>query len=279
MQAILRTKSIRRIMSRFKNKRVLITGGASGIGRIMGKLALEKGAELIIWDINPQSIEETVSELQLLGKVTAYVVDISDIDQIKTNATKVKSECGTVDILINNAGIVVGKYFDQHSTADIKRTMDINASAPMYVSAEFLSQMIIQKSGHICNIASSAGFISNPRMSVYAASKWAVIGWSDSLRLEMKMRKTGVNVSTVTPYYISTGMFAGVKSLIPLLKPDKVAVKIVNGIEQNRVLISMPFSMHFIRICQGLLSIQLFDWVAGSVLQIYKTMDHFTGRT
>ena len=266
-------------MSRFKNKRVLITGGASGIGRIRGKLALEKGAELIIWDINPQSIEETVSVLQLLGKVTAYVVDISDIDQIKTNATKVKSECGTVDILINNAGIVVGKYFDQHSTADIKRTMDINASAPMYVSAEFLSQMIIQKSGHICNIASSAGFISNPRMSVYAASKWAVIGWSDSLRLEMKMRKTGVNVSTVTPYYISTGMFAGVKSLIPLLKPDKVAIKIVNGIEQNRVLISMPFSMHFIRICQGLLSIQLFDWVAGSVLQIYKTMDHFTGRT
>ncbi len=266
-------------MSRFKNKRVLITGGASGIGRIMGKLALEKGAELIIWDINPQSIEETVTELQHLGKVTAYVVDISDIDQIKTIATKVKLECGTVDILINNAGIVVGKYFDHHSTADIKCTMDINASAPMYVTAEFLSQMIIQKSGHICNIASSAGFISNPRMSVYAASKWAVIGWSDSLRLEMKMRKTGVNVSTVTPYYISTGMFAGVKSLIPLLKPDKVAIRIVNGIERNRVLISMPFSMHFIRICQGLLSIQLFDWVAGSVLQIYKTMDHFTGRT
>ena len=266
-------------MSRFKNKRVLITGGASGIGRIMGKLALEKGAELIIWDINPQSIEETVTELQHLGKVTAYVVDISNIDQIKTIATKVKLECGTVDILINNAGIVVGKYFDQHSTADIKCTMDINASAPMYVTAEFLSQMIIQKSGHICNIASSAGFISNPRMSVYAASKWAVIGWSDSLRLEMKMRKTGVNVSTVTPYYISTGMFAGVKSLIPLLKPDKVAIRIVNGIERNRVLISMPFSMHFIRICQGLLSIQLFDWVAGSVLQIYKTMDHFTGRT
>ena len=266
-------------MSRFKNKRVLITGGASGIGRIMGKLALEKGAELIIWDINPQSIEETVTELQHLGKVTAYVVDISNIDQIKTIATKVKLECGTVDILINNAGIVVGKYFDHHSTADIKCTMDINASAPMYVTAEFLSQMIIQKSGHICNIASSAGFISNPRMSVYAASKWAVIGWSDSLRLEMKMRKTGVNVSTVTPYYISTGMFAGVKSLIPLLKPDKVAIRIVNGIERNRVLISMPFSMHFIRICQGLLSIQLFDWVAGSVLQIYKTMDHFTGRT
>ena len=241
-------------------------------------MALEKGAELIIWDINQLSIDGVVNEFNKLGKVTAYIVDISDIDQIKSTAEKVRNELGTVDILINNAGIVVGKYFDEHTTAEIQRTMDINASAPMYVTAEFLGQMIVQRSGHICNIASSAGFIANPRMSVYAASKWAVIGWSDSLRLEMQFRKTNVKVSTVTPYYINTGMFAGVKSLIPILKPEKVAAQIISGIERNRIIISMPFSMHFIRLCQGLLSIRLFDWVAGNVLQIYKTMDHFTGR-
>ena len=265
-------------MSRLTNKRVLITGGASGIGKIMGRMALEKGAELIIWDINQLSIDGVVNEFNKLGKVTAYIVDISDIDQIKSTAEKVRNELGTVDILINNAGIVVGKYFDEHTTAEIQRTMDINASAPMYVTAEFLGQMIVQRSGHICNIASSAGFIANPRMSVYAASKWAVIGWSDSLRLEMQFRKTNVKVSTVTPYYINTGMFAGVKSLIPILKPEKVAAQIISGIERNRIIISMPFSMHFIRLCQGLLSIRLFDWVAGNILQIYKTMDHFTGR-
>ena len=265
-------------MSRLKNKRILITGGASGIGKIMGRMAMEKGAELIIWDINPISVSDTLSEFSSLGTVKAYIVDISDIDQIKSVAEKVRQECGVVDILINNAGIVVGKYFDEHSTDDICRTMDINANAPMLVTSEFLKQMIIQKSGHICNIASSAGFISNPKMSVYAASKWAVIGWSDSLRLEMQFRKTNVKVSTVTPYYINTGMFAGVKSLIPILEPEKVALKIIRGIEQNRIIISMPFSMHFIRLCQGLLSIRLFDWVAGNVLQIYKTMDYFTGR-
>ena len=265
-------------MSRLKNKRILITGGASGIGKIMGRMAMEKGAELIIWDINPNSVSDTLTEFSSLGTVKAYIVDISDIDQIKTVAEKVRQECGVVDILINNAGIVVGKYFDEHSTDDICRTMDINANAPMLVTSEFLKQMIIQKSGHICNIASSAGFISNPKMSVYAASKWAVIGWSDSLRLEMQFRKTNVKVSTVTPYYINTGMFAGVKSLIPILDPEKVASKIIRGIEQNRIIISMPFSMHFIRLCQGLLSIRLFDWVAGNVLQIYKTMDYFTGR-
>lgn len=265
-------------MSQLKGKKVLITGGASGIGRLMGKLVLQKGAELIIWDINPTSISETVAKLHILGKVYTYQLDVSDINQIKQSAAKVKMDCGRVDILINNAGIVVGKYFDEHTTEEIKRTMEINASAPMYISSEFLPDMIAGKSGHICNIASSAGFISNPRMSVYAASKWAVIGWSDSVRLEMKFRKTGVNISTVTPYYINTGMFDGVKSLIPLLNPEKVARQIIRGIEKNRKIISMPFSMHFIRACQGLLSINLFDWVAGNVLQIYKTMDHFTGR-
>ena len=138
--------------------------------------------------------------------------------------------------------------------------------------------MIAQKSGHICNIASSAGFISNPKMSVYAASKWAVIGWSDSLRIEMQMKKTNVNITTVTPYYINTGMFEGVKSLIPILNPEKVAEKIIRGIEHNRIIVSMPLSMHFIRLSQGILSIKMFDWFAGSVLRIYKTMDHFVGR-
>jgi len=114
-------------------------------------------------------------------------------------------------------------------------------------------------------------------MSVYAASKWAVIGWSDSLRIEMQMKKTNVNITTVTPYYINTGMFEGVKSLIPILNPEKVA-EIIRGIENNRIIVSMPLSMHFIRLSQGILSIKMFDWFAGSVLRIYKTMDHFVGR-
>jgi len=265
-------------MSNFKGKRILITGGASGIGKIMGKLALQRGAELVIWDINQMSIDSTLAELATFGKVSAYKIDLSDSVKIKIMAALVKKEIGTIDILINNAGIVVGKYFDEHSTQDIQSTMDINALATMFVSSAFLNEMIAQKSGHICNIASSAGFISNPRMSVYAASKWAVIGWSDSLRIEMQMKKTNVNITTVTPYYISTGMFEGVKSLIPILNPEKVAEKIIRAIEHNRIILSMPLSMHFIRLSQGLLSINMFDWFAGSVLRIYKTMDHFVGR-
>jgi all-trans-retinol dehydrogenase (NAD+) len=99
----------------------------------------------------------------------------------------------------------------------------------------------------------------------------------DSLRIEMKLLKKNISVTTVTPYYINTGMFEGIKSVIPILKPESVARKIIHGIEHNRIFVSMPWSVHFIRLSQGLLPVRIFDWFAGSVLGIYKTMDHFKG--
>ena len=265
-------------MQNLKGKRVLITGGGSGIGKIMGRLALQKGAILIIWDIDQANINETLAEFKELGSVHAFQLDVSNPEQVKTTAALVKSQVGIVDVLINNAGIVVGKYFQDHSVQDILRTMNINANAPMLVTLAFLPDMIKQNSGHICNIASSAGLISNPRMSVYAASKWSVIGWSDSLRLEMKQQNCDIGVTTVTPYYINTGMFDGVRSIIPLLKPERVANRIIKAIESNRIILSMPWSMRFVRFFQGLFPIWLFDWFVGGVMGIYKTMEHFEGR-
>lgn len=264
-------------MSDFKGKKVLITGGASGIGKIMGRLVLKRGAELIIWDINKKKIDETFAEFTKLGKVAAYCVDLSKIDQIMEAAARVKIEVGKVDILINNAGIVVGKYFHEHNHADIANTIQINTLAPMYVATEFLPEMMNCGNGHICNIASLAGLISNPKMSIYAASKWAIIGWSDSLRLEMKKLKTKVHVTTVNPYYINTGMFAGVKSIIPVLEPERVAERIIKAIENNRISLSMPWSMRLVRSLEGLLPISWFDTIVGKWLGIYKTMDNFTG--
>lgn len=265
-------------MKEIKNKKILITGGASGIGKIMGELVLQKGASLIIWDIDQENLDRTISELSKIGKVAGYKVDVSSLQEVQTAATKVRAAQGVVDILINNAGIVVGKYFHEHSAEDIGKTMDINASAPMYVTLEFLPDMIEQNSGHICNIASSGGFISNPKMSVYVASKWAVVGWSDSLRLEMQQLKKNINITTVTPYYISTGMFEGVRSRIPILKPEKVARQVIKAIEKNKIYQSMPLSMHFIRLSQGVLPVKMFDLIVGKGLGVYKTMEHFEGR-
>lgn len=261
-----------------KFKTVLITGGASGIGKIMGRMALEKGARLIIWDIVQERINDTVREFTGLGPVKGYRVDVTDMTLVSETAQSVLKESGNVDVVINNAGIIVGKYFRDHSEEDILRSMNINAIAPMFVTRQFLPEMIKANSGHICNIASSAGLISNPKMSVYVAGKWALTGWSDSLRIEMQQQKINIGVTTVTPYYISTGMFSGVKSLVPILKPEKVAAKVIRGIEKNRIFVSMPWPVWLVRLGQGIFPIWFFDWFVGNVMGIYRTMEHFKGR-
>ena len=266
-------------MSTLKDKNVLITGGASGIGKIMGRIALEKGCKrLVIWDINPKNLETTKNELNA-PNISCYTVDVSNENEVLETYNKTKTECGVIDILINNAGIVVGKNFAEHTNTDIKRTMNINAIAPMMVTLPFLQDMIAQKDGHICNVASSAGLITTPRMSIYNASKWAVFGWSDSVRIEMQENKTGVHVTTIAPYYINTGMFDGVKSSIfPILKPERVAKQIIHAIEKNKYTKAMPWTVHFVRLCQGLLTTDAFDLIVGKGLGIYKAMDNFTGR-
>ena len=142
---------------KFRNANVLITGGASGIGRIMGRMALEKGAShLIIWDINPISIESTIKELGKIGKVKGYIVDVSDNDNITEAYQTVLNECGNIDILINNAGIITSnKTFDLQTEDEILRTMKINTIAPMLVARAILPDMLKRDKGHICTIASA----------------------------------------------------------------------------------------------------------------------------
>lgn len=262
-----------------KDKTVLITGGASGIGKIMVRLMLERNAKVILWDIDQDSIDLTIAAYSNKGAIFGYHVDVSSLEQIQDTAKKVKLEIGVVDVLINNAGIIVGKYFHEHSTLDILKTMDINTNAPMLITAEFLRDMLKKNSGHICNIASSGGIVSNPKMSVYAASKWSVIGWSDSLRLEMKQLDKNINITTVMPYFINTGMFDGVKSKIPILEPEAAALTIVQAIEKNKKMLTLPgYIYRLTRLGQAIMSIDLFDWFAGKVLGVYSTMDHFKGR-
>ncbi len=266
---------------KFRNANVLITGGASGIGKIMGRMALEKGAScLIIWDINPNNIATTTAELGKIGKVKGYIVDVSNNETVTESYSRMVNECGHVDILINCAGIVTSnKTFDQVTAEEIIRTMNINTVAPMLVARAILPDMIRRNRGHICTIASAGGMLSNPKMSVYAASKWGAIGWSDSVRIELKKMKSDVHVTTIAPYYINTGMFSGVKSKVfPILKPEYVSRQIINAIEKNKGFKGIPFGFHFIRFWQAILPTGVFDWLFGEVFGIYHAMDEFTGR-
>ena len=268
-------------MSQIKNATVLITGGASGIGRLMGELCLEKGAmRLIIWDMDAEKLTTATADLKSKGyEVISDLIDITDTEAVINAAKHILTTYGPVDILINNAGIVVGKFFEEHSHADIDKTMQINTQAMMHITREFLPAMLSSGQGHIVNIASAAGLAANPQMAVYVASKWAVIGWSETLRLELESKSKNLHVTTVTPFYISTGMFEGVKSpIVPIVKPVSAARQIISAIEKNKIFCRMPWIVYAMPFFKGILPQRWFDALIGKWFGIYSSMEQFKGK-
>ncbi len=265
---------------------VLITGAAMGMGRLFAERAVaERARAVVLIDINGEALAETAE--QLSGGVTeviAEALDVRRLPAIRAAARRVHKAVGAVDVLINNAGVVRGNHYfwETDPVADAKFTIDINTLAPMYVARTFLPAMI--ESGRDCrlvNIASAAGLTANPRMAVYAASKWAVVGWSDSLRLELEQAgHEQVKVTTVCPYYVKTGMFEGARSapLLPLLEPDDVVEETWAAMLHGQPLLVMPKTVLLSETVKGVLPIGIRDFVADKVLGIYHTMEDFTGR-
>lgn len=231
-------------------------------------------------DINEEGALKTCEEVKQHGANAHCIqVDLSTPASINMAMSKLNALVDRIDILINNAGIVVGKYFHEHSDEEMFKTININLNASMLVTKSILPNMLRAQKGHIVNVASSAGMAAFPKLSVYAASKWGVIGWSESLRLELEANSSGIKVTTVTPYLIDTGMFDGVRSpIIPLLKPERVARNIIRAIEKNRIFSRMPALVYAMPFFRGILPQRWFDFVLGKIFRIYNTMDTFKGR-
>jgi len=272
-----------------RGARILITGAASGMGRLYAERAvLEGAASVVLWDVDRAALDEVAEVLRAVAEtgtsIHPYVVDLAEMGAIAQAAHKVRRLAGDPDILINNAGIVRGALFWEHDNGDdTRRIMQVNALAPMYVTREFLPSMIkdAYRAKRIVNVASAAGLLSNPRMSVYAASKWAVIGWSDSLRLELEREDHGnVKVTTVAPSYIDTGMFEGARGplLTPIMRPDYVVDKVWDAMLAGRPLLTLPKSVALARALKGILPVRAWDAVAGPVFGVYSSMDEFIGR-
>jgi all-trans-retinol dehydrogenase (NAD+) len=270
--------------------KVLITGAAGGMGRMYAERAVaEHAASVILWDVDGATLARTVDEIGAISqgrtRVQSYVVDVADLGAIAKTAQRVRREVGNPDVLINNAGIVRGnRYFwETDNGEDTRPTMQVNALAPMYITREFIPGMIANayRASRIVNIASAAGTLSNPRMAVYAASKAALIGWSDSLRIELEQADhTNVRVTTVTPSYISTGMFAGAKGpvLAPVLEPEFVVDRVWKAMLAGTPLVELPWSVGLSRALRGVLPTRLFDRLVGDGFGVYRSMERFTGR-
>ena len=269
-------------MSDISGANVLITGGASGIGRLMALKVARLGATVIVWDINQANLDATLDALQTASGRShhGYVCDVSNKTTVAEQASLVQAEVGGVDILINNAGVVSGQSLLEISDESIERSFGVNTMASFWTARAFLPHMIEQNRGHIVTIASAAGMIGVARLVDYSASKWAAVGFDESLRAELRTIAPGVQTTVVCPYYIDTGMFHGAKTrfsfLLPILKEDAVAERTVRAIRSNRRRVTMPWLVHWIPALR-VLPVAFFDGVAG-LLGINASMNQFVGR-
>lgn len=272
-------------MSTIYDTSVLITGGAGELGRLLAEKSLTAGASrIILWDVNREGLEEAKRELVDISspevRIHTQQVDLTRKNEIYSRAEQLVEEQGPVDLLFNNAGVVAGKMFHQYTRDEIEWIIRVNTLGVMHTTLAFLPYMLEHNSGHIINIASAIGLMANTQMSAYVASKWAVSGWSESLRLELKMMNRDIRVTTVQPGYIRTKMFAGAKAplLTPILEPEFITDKIIQAVIRNKPFVREPLMVKLIPLLRGVLPNNLFNLLAGKLFGVHRSMEQFKGR-
>ncbi|NXU39705.1 RDHE2 dehydrogenase, partial [Drymodes brunneopygia] len=264
---------------------VLITGAGSGVGRLLALKFARLGATVVLWDINQEGLNCTVKLAREngAGRVHSYVCDCSKRQDVYRVADQVKKEVGDVSILINNAGIVIGKRFLDSPDSLIEKTMEVNTMAHFWTYKAFLPAMIAANRGHLVSMASCAGLCGASQLSDYCASKFAAVGFAESIDMEMRtLRNTGVKTTIVCPFVINTGMFDGLKSkcpsVLPILDAEYVAERIISAVRQNQEVLLIPRIGYILYFLKSFLPVKatvlLLDYLAN-----LDGMTNFKGRS
>jgi len=262
----------------FMNKVVLITGGCSGIGKLMATKLFNKGARVVVWDINDEAIAATKNE----RKCYVYKCDVTNRDEVFSVADQVRREVGDVDVLINNAGIVTGKKILETNPSSIQRTFNVNSISHFWTVQAFLPHMLEKNWGHITTIASTAGLSGIACLVDYCASKFAAVGFDEGLRREIQLAgKSGVKTTCICPYLIDTGMFKGTDSSVGIWKllanelpPNYVAEQVIHAMATEEERIILPYRLGSVEVLKLVLPWSVQDWLATK----YVGMDKFVGR-
>ena len=266
---------------------VVITGAGSGIGRLMALRIVEEGGRVAIWDINGEAARTTadMANAQVGAdpsdpKAIAFTVDVTDNAAVQQAATDTIDALGRVNVLINNAGVVSGAPFEDLTEQQIRRTFAVNVLSLFWTTKAFMPALRKQQRAAIVTVASAAGIVAVARQTDYAASKFAAVGFTNSLRSELKKAGSHIRTLTVCPYYIDTGMFEGVTTkfplLLPILKEQAVADKIVEAVAKGRERLIMP---PFAAVAGFVAALppKIADPIYG-IFGLNEGMDHFTGR-
>jgi short-subunit dehydrogenase len=231
-------------MKNLERARVLITGGAGGIGLAIARAFSREGSDIVLADVDPNRLSQAQETLETEG-IGCYALELDVTDPLAAEIAReqIHDDAGPIQVLVSNAGIVHGGPFLDVPLADHLKTYRVNVDGVVILTHAFLPDLLVANEGHLVNLASASGFIGLPYGSTYASSKWAVIGFSESIRLELdKQGHRHVGVTTVCPSYVDTGMFEGVKPplLTRFLAPDVLAEKIVQAVKSGQSLVLEP---------------------------------------
>jgi NADP-dependent 3-hydroxy acid dehydrogenase YdfG len=221
-------------------KVVAITGGARGIGKATATALIRRGARVAIGDLDLDLAEKTAAELG--GNAVALQLDVTDRASFAAFLDGAEKELGPVDVLVNNAGIMPVGPFEKETDETARLMIDINLHGVIYGCKLALERMIPRGGGHIVNIASQAGKAGIPGGATYSATKHAVVGLSEAIRLENRDR--GIEVSCVMPAVVNTELGSGLTDTrgVKKLEPEEVAEAICEAIETNRFDVWVPKS-------------------------------------
>lgn len=255
-----------------KNKMVLITGASGGLGEQIAYESAKKNASLILCARNMEQLRrvQTVAQQMTSGRVMVKSLDITDYQSVESLIHFLEKENITVDILVNNAGVGIFKPFVETSKAEIDLMFSVNVLGLMTLTQKIALRMIEATSGHIVTIASQAGKMATPNSSVYAATKFAVLGFSNALRLELK--PFGIHVLTVNPGPMRTSFFDTAdptgdyldKVSAFVTEPEKLAKTVVNHFGTSKREINTPWMMELGSIGYTLFP-KLGDFLAGGL--------------
>ncbi len=268
-------------MTDLRGRVALVTGGAAGIGRLLALELARRGAIPVVWDLDAERVEAAVDALRPLagGRTRGYVCDVTDAGAVAATAALVQQEVGDPDVVVNNAGVVSGKLLVDLDEASIRHTFEVNTLALYWVTKAFLPAMVAANRGHVVTIASAAGLLGVARQTDYSGSKHAAVGFDESLRVELHRTAPGIVTTVVCPYYIDTGMFAGVRTripaLLPILQPEDVARRTADAIARDRRVVVLPPIIRLLPVLRVLPPL-VFDRVM-DLFGVNTSMDEFVG--
>lgn len=268
-------------MSKLEGKRVLISGGAQGIGYEMAIKFADRGSQVVLADINEDKLGEAKATLEARGvAASGFQVDVTNPASIASLRATMAAEVGPIDVLVNNAGVVFGGPFTKTSLQEHLKTYEVNVLGLVAMTHAFLDDLVERPEAHLVHIASASGLIGLPFGSTYASSKWAVIGFGESIRAELKLQgHDHVRSTIVCPSYIGTGMFDGAEApkATSILKPEYLAQKVVDAVEKNTVHVLEPFMVKLTPVIKALLPTGLYDKLS-HLFGADTSMAHWTGR-